>query len=62
MANPEHLAILEKGVQTWNEWRRHNPGVKPDLSLINIQAVVRPRLSVELSTTAMDQSIGLQWH
>lgn len=32
MANPEHLAILEKGVEVWNRWRRDNPDVVPDLS------------------------------
>lgn len=32
MANPEHLAILEKGVKEWNQWRNENPLVVPDLS------------------------------
>jgi uncharacterized protein YjbI with pentapeptide repeats len=31
MANPEHLTILKKGVQTWNEWRSRNPLIRPDL-------------------------------
>ncbi|HEY7419444.1 MAG TPA: pentapeptide repeat-containing protein, partial [Ktedonobacteraceae bacterium] len=31
MANPEHLEILKQGVAKWNEWRRDNPGVVPDL-------------------------------
>ena len=31
MANPGHLGILEKGVPSWNEWRRQNPAVIPDL-------------------------------
>ncbi|MGI0490882.1 pentapeptide repeat-containing protein [Alkalinema pantanalense CENA528] len=31
MANREHLAILKQGVKDWNEWRKANPGVKPDL-------------------------------
>jgi hypothetical protein len=31
MANPEHLAIL-KDVDTWNEWRKLNPEIAPDLS------------------------------
>jgi hypothetical protein len=30
MANPEHLAILNQGVEVWNQWKRNNP--KPDLS------------------------------
>lgn len=32
MANSEHLEILLSGVAAWNEWRRTNPGVIPDLS------------------------------
>ena len=31
MANPEHLAILKKGAETWFQWRRKNSGVRPDL-------------------------------
>jgi len=32
MANPNHLAILEEGVEAWNHWRQINVGVIPDLS------------------------------
>lgn len=31
MPNEEHLNILRKGVSIWNDWRRANPQVKPDL-------------------------------
>lgn len=31
MANPEHLARLEKGVKTWNAWRRAHPDEGIDL-------------------------------
>ena len=31
MANPEHLATLEQGVEVWNQWREDNPEVAPDL-------------------------------
>ena len=31
MANPEHLEILKKGVEKWNQWRKDNPGISPDL-------------------------------
>jgi hypothetical protein len=31
MANPEHLAVLEQGVEKWNEWRNENLEIKPDL-------------------------------
>jgi len=32
MANQEHLAILAKGVEAWNAWRRENPHTSPDLA------------------------------
>ena len=31
MANPKHLKILEQGVEEWNQWRKDNPEIKPDL-------------------------------
>ena len=31
MANPEHLAILKRGVDAWNKWRVSNLLVRPDL-------------------------------
>ena len=31
MANAEHLEILKSGVEKWNEWRRENRFIKPDL-------------------------------
>jgi len=32
MANEEHVAILKKGVATWNAWRDENPDIHPDVS------------------------------
>jgi TIR domain/Pentapeptide repeats (8 copies) len=31
MANDEHLNILEQGVRAWNEWRKKNTEIRPDL-------------------------------
>src|SRR5438105_1858220 len=31
MANKEHLERIRLGVNAWNEWRRQNPKVMPDL-------------------------------
>jgi hypothetical protein len=31
MANPEHLKVLKRGVETWNRWRKDHPDVVPDL-------------------------------
>jgi TIR domain/Pentapeptide repeats (8 copies) len=32
MANDEHVALLKQGVDAWNEWRRQDRGLRPDLS------------------------------
>jgi hypothetical protein len=37
MANPEHLAKLKEGAQAWNQWRKANPGVVPDLQRAFLQ-------------------------
>jgi hypothetical protein len=31
MANPEHLALLQRGVTTWNQWREIIQALLPDL-------------------------------
>ncbi len=38
MANPEHVSILMKGVEVWNEWRNLSESlhIKPDLSGIEL--------------------------
>ncbi len=37
MANQEHLDILKQGVEPWNQWRRTNPDIRPDLSEANLR-------------------------
>ena len=32
MANAEHLALLKRDVDEWNEWRLNEPAVVPDLA------------------------------
>jgi hypothetical protein len=32
MAKDEHVVLLKQGVDAWNEWRRENPDIRPDLS------------------------------
>jgi uncharacterized protein YjbI with pentapeptide repeats len=32
VANEEHIALLNQGVEVWNEWRKTNREIKPDLS------------------------------
>ena len=36
MANEEHLDILKQGVKAWNQWRKENPSVRPDLRGANL--------------------------
>src|SRR5262245_47162113 len=38
MANEEHVAILKKGVDAWNEWRDENPDICPDLTGVDLRA------------------------
>jgi hypothetical protein len=39
MANPEHLSILKQGVKIWNEWRKINHDVIPDLCGICLDGI-----------------------
>jgi len=41
MANEEHLRILKKGVEVWNEWRKQDKRLNPDLSGINLRSELR---------------------
>jgi uncharacterized protein YjbI with pentapeptide repeats len=36
MANPEHVEILKQGVEAWNQWRKENPDIRPNLSNENL--------------------------
>lgn len=36
MANPEHLEILNQGIERWNQWRKKNPYIQPNLSETNL--------------------------
>ena len=37
MANSEHLAILKQGVEVWNQWRKDQPEIEPDLKGANLK-------------------------
>lgn len=39
MADAEHLEILNRGVVPWNDWRRENPQLRPDLSRTRLNKV-----------------------
>lgn len=53
MANQEHLKVLKKGSEIWNQWRKEHPDVQPDLSKANLM-----RLS--LSNANFSETF-LQW-
>ena len=36
MADPEHLAQIKRGVESWNHWRKQHPALLPDLSQLNL--------------------------
>ena len=37
MANPDHVALLKKGVSDWNAWREENQETIPDLEEANLR-------------------------
>ena len=37
MANPDHLAILDRGVKAWNRWRKKHPDIVPDLGWADLR-------------------------
>lgn len=39
MANKEHLKILKQGAYDWNQWRKENPEIQPDLSGVDLREV-----------------------
>lgn len=39
MANPDHLAILKKGVEAWNQWRVQSPQINPNLCGANLESI-----------------------
>ncbi|MBO0792881.1 MAG: pentapeptide repeat-containing protein [Ktedonobacteraceae bacterium] len=39
MANRQHLSVLKQGVLSWNEWRKKNPDVRPDLQEASLAGV-----------------------
>ena len=39
MSNPEHLNEIYKGVKSWNQWRRENPNIIPDLTKADLSSL-----------------------
>jgi uncharacterized protein YjbI with pentapeptide repeats len=43
MANEGHIAILEQGVDAWNEWRSTHPEIKPNLQGLRLSSFINFR-------------------
>ena len=37
MANPEHVALMKEGPESWNQWRRDHPDIVPDLRVAHLR-------------------------
>ena len=55
VADPEHLALVQQGVDVWNAWRAKEPSVRPDLSGINLQEM--KRAGADLRDTNLGQTL-----
>ena len=51
MANEEHLAILKQGVEAWNQWRRANHVIPPNLSLADLNEAHLIRANLDICGT-----------
>jgi hypothetical protein len=59
MANLEHLAILTRGVEIWNEWREKNAEIQPDFNNADLRGVVLRKAnlhSANLVLVRLDQA------
>lgn len=39
MANEEHLKILREGAEAWNQWRKENPTIIPNLDEADLSRI-----------------------
>lgn len=58
MANPEHLAILNMGVETWNQWRKEHPEIAIDLS--DVDLFRKTLIGVDLHEANLERAILMQ--
>ena len=56
MSNPEHLAIIHQGVEQWNEWRKLNPKIVPDLTEADLRG--RNLAGAHLRYAVLDAVLG----
>src|SRR5687767_9310408 len=63
MANPEHLVVIEKGLDAWNDWRRNNPDIIADLSgatLFKLDLYPRRKAPANLSNINLSRALLMQ--
>ncbi len=64
MANTKHLEILKSGTDTWNQWRKENPEIVPDLRKANLKEAATIQLRPEaesnprIATTTVARLLG----
>jgi uncharacterized protein YjbI with pentapeptide repeats len=47
MADQEHLDHLLEGGDHWNQWRLHNPNLRPDLSRVKLPRIDLPYANLQ---------------
>jgi hypothetical protein len=63
MANPEHVAIIDKGVATWNQWKETNRSLRADLRAANLSGRDFSRIDFsEVDLTAANLSESTLWN
>jgi len=55
MANPEHLKILKEGVEAWNEWRKNNPDIVPNLRGVDLEGA--ELVGANLTKAALQEAV-----
>ncbi len=55
MADPEHLAKLKEGVETWNQWRKENPDAHIDLRSAALKGADLSGAELSLGTNLSDE-------
>ena len=53
MANPEHLKILQQGVDVWNTWRAKETSITPDLIKANLGNASLPNANLSAANLTM---------
>ena len=66
MANPEHLQILQQGVEAWNVWREQNMDITPDIPHREPDSdaflSVKPHISLSQELKQVEGLVGQMEH